>query len=192
MDPKNARIALFFCVAAILGQQAYSFFQNSSRQDHAAQAGAVENADGVLRRFVLSCWVPDGNILKRADELYEIVPDTQLNANGRSTATYNLPGNTGSVVITHDSNLSGCTVISNVPFPEMVEAAQDYFISDPKIPGGTLFDSEDIDAQKAAGHVSWAADMASGARREGVSVTSHPSATGFPVGVLTWTYVDLS
>jgi len=66
-------------------------------------------------------------------------------------------------------------------FAEMTDAAEAYFISDPRLPAGTLFDQDDVDAQKSVEHVSWAADLDSGARREAVSVNRRLSKTGTPI-----------
>lgn len=189
MDPKTARIALLLGVVVIIGQLIFSFFQGYVRESSDRPVVTTESANSVLGFFVLGCWVPDGDLAKRAGEAYEISPSTHLVAEDAASSTiYDLPGDSGSVQITHESNLSTCSVVADVPFSEMKAAAEAYFISDPRLPGGTLFDQDDIDAQRSVEHVSWAANLDSGARREAVRL----SKTGVPTSVLTWVYVDLS
>ena len=193
MDPKAARIALLLGVVVIFGQLIFSFFQSYARESSGRPVVTTVSANSVLGLFLLGCWVPDGDLAKRADEVHEISPSTQfVTEDVASSIIYNLPGDSGSVQITHDSNLSTCSVFADVPFAEMTDAAEAYFISNPRLPAGTLFDQDDVDAQKSVEHVSWAADLDSGARREAVSVKRHLSKTGVPISVLTWAYVDLS
>ena len=193
MDPKKAQIAMLLVVVVIIGQLIFPFFQGSVHESSNRQVVATGSANSVLGLFVLGCWVSDGDLAKRAGELSEISPSTQLvTADDVSSTIYNLPHASGSVQITFNSNLSTCSVLADVPFAEMTAAAEAYFISDPKLPSGTLFDQENIDAQKSVEYVSWAADFDSGARREAVTVESRLLNTGVPVSVLTWAYVDLS
>ncbi|WP_243611737.1 hypothetical protein [Shimia aestuarii] len=192
MNPKMAKIALFLVVVIILGQMFFPLLQKRMPGKSEEEATGVETAESVVFRFVLGCWVPDGDLARRADETFEIDPATQSISDGIFSATYRLPGGAGSVQITHDNNLSMCSVFTEIPFAELATAAEAYFISDKRLPRGTLFDVEDIEVETSDERLSWTADREAGARREGVIVHRPTTTTGSPVTALTWAYADLT
>ncbi|MBR9842523.1 MAG: hypothetical protein GYB25_05145 [Rhodobacteraceae bacterium] len=192
MNPKTAKIAILLTVMILLGQMFFPLLQQRILGKSEEKTTGVEPADSILFRFVLGCWVPDGDLARRADETFEIDAATQSVSNGIFSATYRLPGGAGSVQITHDGNLSMCSVFTEIPFAELATAAEAYFISDKRLPRGTLFDVEDVEVETSGERLSWAADRESGARREGVIVHRPIATTGSAVTALTWAYADLT